>query len=105
MRRSMSQSGSAATLAKPHIVGIEPMVFKSGGGEPFTITGSGFKRGCMVVFQLKSEPKNKVEVEPDSVTETKIKGTTKPMAVGATLVWVQNPSGEDSNQPEVKVVP
>jgi hypothetical protein len=59
----------------------------------------------VIVFQLKSDPTDKVEVEPDSVTETKIKGTTKPMTVGATLVWVRNPNGDESNRAEVKVVP
>jgi hypothetical protein len=104
MRRSMSQSGSA-TLAKPHIVSIDPMLFKSEGKQTFTINGSGFKKDCDVVFQLKNDPAVKVKVDPDSVTQTTIKGTTKPMKVGATLVWVQNPDGTESDKLEVKVAP
>lgn len=104
MRRSMSQSGSA-TLAKPHIVGIEPMVLKSVGEQLFTVNGDGFKKDCLVVFQLANDPTDKVEVEPDSETQTKIAGTTKPMTVGATLVWVRNPDGAESNKVEIKVVP
>lgn len=104
MRRSTSQSGSA-TLAKPHIVGIEPMTFKSGGGQAFTINGNGFKKECEVVFQLRSDPKLKVKVDPNTETQTKLEGTTKPMTAGATLVWVRNPDGTESDKVEIKVVP
>ena len=99
MRRSMPQSGSATLEAAPRIEDFKPSPLKTSIRQPFTITGTGFAKGARVYFkQADAEP-----VDPKSVTEQQITGTTPELALGTVEVWVRNPGGKDSNKMKIKV--